>query len=780
VSETSDESAFDETLATLSDGDGEPTRGTFTVGDVLAGRYEVVACLGAGAMGEVYRVRDRQLDEVVALKRLTLASKGEAAERFLREVKLGRRVTHRNVARTHDVGEHDGALFLTMELVEGTTLEDVLDARGGRLAVDEATRLCRQVLEGLAAAHDAGIVHRDLKPANVLVGADGRAVLTDFGIARAAAEPALTRAQQLVGTPIYMAPEQVTGRPVDHRADLYAFGVMLFELLTGEWPFRGETAIELALARVTQEPVDPRSLGVPELLAGVILRCLEREPAARPASARDVLDLLDGRATPAPMRPAAPLADAVMVESLAVLPFAYRGPSEEDYLGTGLAEELVDVLGRLRGIRVLAFSATHALGPLADPIEVAKRLEVGHVVAGSIQLRGRDVRITARLLDGDGSQRWSERFEGQLDDVFELQESMSRRVAEALRLELSTHSHGRVPSEAVELYFRARRHMLVDGYSDVEGPLGDLERCIAIAPTFAPAYALHAAASARSWFTANVLSSSSNAQAAARSSVARALVAAPDHPDTHLARGILALQDLDAGEAARAFVRTLELAPTLALAQLYLGGIQMELGRLDESKRRLKLAAELDPSLTSMTEVSLARMAYFDGDFLAYERHLEATRHYDEGLARFADVRAALWSRSREHALVVLNAGIGEDRRRRHFDGVLGIAAGIIPPAEGDAMLVEFLSKLDNPRFQQLVRQFTVDAFGALGEEELGVRWLDELMGHPFVDRDWLERSPALASLRATESYRRAVSQVRERSRDILRTDLAATRSSYG
>ncbi|MCB9630851.1 MAG: protein kinase [Sandaracinus sp.] len=472
----SDDRAFDETLATLSD---PPTSAdgaaAYATGDVLATRYEVLACLGAGAMGEVYRVLDRQLDEVVALKRLTLSGHGEAAERFLREVKLGRRVTHRNVARTHDVGEHDGVLFLTMELVEGSTLEDVLEARGGVIPFPEATRLCRQVLEGLAAAHDAGIVHRDLKPANVLVDGEGRAVLTDFGIARASAEPALTRAQQLVGTPIYMAPEQVTGRPVDHRADLYAFGVMLFELVTGQWPFSGETAIELALARVTQEPVDPRSLGVPDLLAGVILRCLEREPSARPQSARDVLALLDGRATPMPLKPAAPLADAVMVESLAVLPFAYRGPSDDDYLGTGLAEELVDVLGRLRGIRVLAFSATYSLGPLADPIDVATRLAVGHVVAGSVQLRGRDVRITARLLDADGSQRWSERFSGELDDVFELQESMSQRIAEALRLELSTHSHGKLPREAVELYFRARRHILRDGYDAVDGPLADLE-----------------------------------------------------------------------------------------------------------------------------------------------------------------------------------------------------------------------------------------------------------------------------------------------------------------
>ncbi len=728
-------------------------------------------------MGEVYRVRDLQLDEIVALKCLTLSSHGQAAERFLREVKLGRRVTHRNVARTHDVGEHDGNLFLTMELVEGRTLDEVLEDRGGRLEVSEVVPLCVQVLEGLAAAHEAGIVHRDLKPGNVLVTADGRAVLTDFGIARAAAEPGLTRAEQLVGTPIYMAPEQVTGQPVDRRTDLYAFGVMLFELLTGEWPFHGETAIEIALARVTQDPVDPRTRGVPELIAGVILGCLEREPAARPSSARAVLALLEGRATPPPLQPVAPLVDAMVIESVAVLPFAYRGPAEEEYLGDGVAEELVDVLGRLRGVRVLSFAATHALGSLADPMDVTRRLAVGHVVAGSVQLRGRDVRITARLLDADGSQSWSERFEGHLDDVFELQESMSRRIAEALRLELSTHTMGKVPREVVELYFRARRHMLRDGYVDVASPLRDLARCIELAPGFAPAYALHAAASARSWFTSNVLASNPRAEAEARASVARALGAAANEPDTHLARGILALQELDAIAAARAFVRALELAPTLALAQLYLGALQMEAGHLDEARRRLRLAAELDPTLEAIASVSLARIAFFDGDLSGYRARLEVCRAHDDGLAFFLEVREALWRADVSMARALRARWTVGDRRRRHFDSALAVLTGELAPDRAEQLFWAALPEIDNPRFRQLVRQFEADAFGAIGDVERGGRVLDELVAHGLIDRDWLERCPALASLRETPSYLRALETTQQLTRQMLRVELAASTS---
>ncbi|MEZ4253641.1 MAG: hypothetical protein R3B99_36000 [Polyangiales bacterium] len=505
------------------------------------------------------------------------------------------------------------------------------------------------------------------------------------------------------------------------------------------------------------------------------MRCLEREPSARPQSARDVLALLDGRATPMPLKPAAPLADAVMVESLAVLPFAYRGPSDDDYLGTGLAEELVDVLGRLRGSRVLAFSATHSLGPLADPIDVANRLAVGHVVAGSVQLRGRDVRITARLLDADGSQRWSERFSGELDDVFELQESMSQRIAEALRLELSTHSHGKLPREAVELYFRARRHILRDGYAEVDGPLADLEECIALAPGFTPAYGLHAAASARSWFTANVMSSNEEAGERARESVRRALLAAPEHPDTHLARGILALQELDHAGASRAFVRALELAPTLALAQSYLGSIQMELGRLDEARRRFRLAADLDPTLMAFAHVNLARLAFFEGDWLGYEKSLEVCRGFaDDGPARFLEVRAALWSRD-PAALERLGAAVSD--RRMHFGLVIDLAKGTLPAEQGEAQLRAFLAGLDNPRFQQLVRQLAIEGL-ANADPERAMAWLRELVQHPFVDRDWLERCPALVPLRELPGFGELAEIVRDAARHVLRTDLSATRTS--
>ncbi|AKV04164.1 Serine/threonine protein kinase [Labilithrix luteola] len=238
------------------------TTGTEDGPALVANRYELLGMLGGGAMGTVYRARDRELDEIVALKvlRRELAATEGMLERFRREVKLARRVTHRNVARTFDIGEHGGDRFLTMELVRGEGLASLLTRRG-RLPLAEVVSISRDVCAGLSAAHAAGVLHRDLKPDNVVLAEDGRAVITDFGIARAASEGELGRTVGgIVGTPAYMAPEQVEGAPnLDARADLYALGAMIFELLTGSLPWTGETVIAVAAARLLQPPPDPRT-----------------------------------------------------------------------------------------------------------------------------------------------------------------------------------------------------------------------------------------------------------------------------------------------------------------------------------------------------------------------------------------------------------------------------------------------------------------------------------------------------------------------------------------
>jgi serine/threonine protein kinase len=271
-------------------------------GDRIAGRYEVLSPLGRGGMGAVYRVRDHELEEIVALKLLHhgLVQAAEPLVRFRKEVKLARRVTHRNVARTFDIGEHQGERFLTMELIEGEPLSTLLE-RSGPLDVARALEIARQMAEGMAAAHDAGVVHRDLKPENVSIASDGRVVLMDFGIARAnLADDTLQTSGQTWGTPAYMAPEQVEARSdIDARADIYAFGAVLYEMLTGRLAWGGSSAYVVAAARLTSPPPDPRAHR-PELsaaLAALVAKCMARDRAERFEDARALLRGLDALAS---------------------------------------------------------------------------------------------------------------------------------------------------------------------------------------------------------------------------------------------------------------------------------------------------------------------------------------------------------------------------------------------------------------------------------------------------------------------------------------------------
>lgn len=273
-------------------------------GTVLAGRYRLLALLGIGGMGSVYRAEDVELDELVALKvlRRELVGMPGILDRFKREVKLARKVTHPNVARTFDIGEHGGERFLTMELVDGESLGERLH-RDTRLPLETAIEIAAAVCHGLFAAHSAGVVHRDLKPDNILLGRDGRTVITDFGIARAVLERVgpIRTSGLAIGTPEYMAPEQVEARgDVDHRADLYALGVMLYEMLIGERPWTGDSPFGVAAARLINPPPDPRAKAeIPDALARVVLRCLARDPRERYNSATEVANALSGMTLPA-------------------------------------------------------------------------------------------------------------------------------------------------------------------------------------------------------------------------------------------------------------------------------------------------------------------------------------------------------------------------------------------------------------------------------------------------------------------------------------------------
>jgi len=420
------------------------------IGTTLA-HYRITAALGAGGMGEVWRATDTKLGREVALKVLPseMASSGERLDRFRREAMTLASLDHPGVVGVYSVEESDGVHFLTMQLVEGESLDRLIPEGG--MPLDRLLVIATALAEALAAAHDKGIIHRDLKPANVMVTGDGRVKVLDFGLAKITGpqsdEPLSsematdlhTREGVVMGTMPYMSPEQIAGRAVDHQTDIFSLGIVLYEMATGHRPFVGESSAELASAILRDSP---RALGevrndLPDRLGDVIGRCLEKNAADRFASTRDVCDGLRGASVEGPsIQSATGDSRAVHTDEgfrVAVLPFKSTGTSAElAALAAGLSEDIVTGLSRFSYLRVIARSSTLQYANEADDVRaVGQELGARYVMEGSLRLAGSKLRVAARLVDTvSGAHLWAEAYDRDFapDELFALQDDLVPRI----------------------------------------------------------------------------------------------------------------------------------------------------------------------------------------------------------------------------------------------------------------------------------------------------------------------------------------------------------------
>ncbi|MEO6419738.1 MAG: protein kinase, partial [Polyangiaceae bacterium] len=586
-------------------GDLTGTSGELPPLQKLAQRYVLLGLIGVGGMGSVYRARDEELDEIVALKvlRRELVDAPGVLARFRQEVKLARRVTHKNIARTYDIGEHEGEKFITMEFVDGEPLSDLL-ARTRGLPVARAVDIGAAICTGLGAAHQAGVVHRDLKPDNVLIAKDGRVVITDFGIARGVASAGAAIATQglPVGTPAYMAPEQVEGGAVDVRADIYAFGEILYELLTGERAWKGDSVYQVAAARLISPPPDPRVVrpDLPTSLATLILRCMARKADDRFPSAAAVMQVLTSLTLPAVAIEVAPqpppashlpsrrptVETTAPAKSLAVLVFRNGGPPEDEYLADGLTEDLIDTLSMSDRVRVRALGAVLQLkGREGDPRKIGRDLDVQVVIEGSVKRVGETLRINARLISvADGFQLWAKRFDRPVADFLKVGDEMADAVANALAVDRHGGSRATVADPvALDLYLRGR-HEFHRGWSEATKRSIELfSEALARVPNDPVILSAYAMAQLR-MFSYGV--DADVGATIARQAAEKARSVAPNLPEPHLALATIALAVGDQEGAARELRRVFELGSGLADAHDLLGRVLVEAGLPDEGLRR--------------------------------------------------------------------------------------------------------------------------------------------------------------------------------------------------
>jgi len=648
-------------------------------GDRL-GPYAIQSLLGEGGMGEVYRGRDTRLGRDVALKVISpkLVGDPRLRRRFEVEARAASVLNHPSIVTIYDVGDAEGIPWIAMEWVEGQTLRHRLET--GPLPIREALTMARQIADGLAAAHAKGIVHRDLKPANVMITADGRGKILDFGLARQTAgggdEDVLSQADTLatpsgeatregtiLGTVGYMSPEQATGRAVDFRSDQFAFGLILYEMLTGQRAFDRPTPVETLAAIIRDEPVPLSSLrpGIPPRLESVVATCLAKRPEDRFASTRELAAALDALATgstaaaetptvsgtvaappAAPRRRFArrallvsiPLALAVAVlgwlrfyaspaaiDSLAVLPFENASQdAEAEYLSDGLTESLIEQMSRLPSLRVMARSTVFRFKGTSDPQEAGRKLGVGAVITGTVSRRGDRISVSAELVEiATGARLWGDRYERPSADLMSVGDSLAVGIAAGLKLQLSGEDerslrrHGTDNPAAYDLYLRARHMFARETEEDDLEARRLLQQAVEKDPRFLEAHLLLWGAYTRSVSWARPADVWPQADEALRR--AREL-----DPDNVLVRSALATRrfivDWDWAGAEREF-RAVRNDPRIFAGGAF-RGIAMFLwarGRPEESAAVLERALEVDPgSLES--RINLA-------DFLAHAGRLE-------------------------------------------------------------------------------------------------------------------------------------------------------------
>jgi eukaryotic-like serine/threonine-protein kinase len=559
------------------------------------GPYDITAKIGEGGMGEVYKARDTRLDRTVAIKVLpeACAADSDRLRRFEHEARAIAALNHPHICQLHDIGPG----YLVLEYIDGRRLQ-------GPISVDEAVRLALQMASALEAAHQQGILHRDLKPANIMVTRGGAAKLLDFGLAKVmgsfADDPndvtrtvAATVTGTVLGTVAYMSPEQAEGKPLDARSDIFSFGVVLYEILSGVRAFAGENTAQVISAVLRDEP---RSIPAPPALERIVRRCLSKQPIQRFQSMGELRAALERAAIE--MVPQ----NVEYEPSIAVLPFANMSADKEnEFFSDGLAEEIIHALAQVRGIKVAGRTSSFFFrGKDVEFGEIGRRLNVEHILEGSVRRAGNRIRVTAQLIKvADGFHLWSERYDRELTDVFAIQDEITHAITEVLRLKLSPHAAVRPRREpdlrAYEAYVTARAQWF-KGTSESQARFKEsIDRAIALDPEFAQPHFL--LGGYYSMVAGLGIMPARQVIPLARAAAEEALRLDPSLFEAHALLGVVAgTFSYDWGEAERQWHLALAREPVSREVRLWYGNhYLLPIGRSGEAVEEMAWGVEADP-----------------------------------------------------------------------------------------------------------------------------------------------------------------------------------------
>ncbi len=722
-------------------------------------------------MGEVWKAHDANLDRIVAIKMLRRGVLGDAKARgrFRHEARVLSRLSHPGVATVFDFHAEDEYDFLVMEYVAGGTLESRLAAGG--LPLDTILQLGAAIADALENAHRQGILHRDLKPGNVMLTADGQPKILDFGLAvllsGGKATGRMTDSGTIVGSLPYMAPEQLFGEADDPRTDVYALGVVLFEMVTGQRPFVKERPEALMFAIINNAAPTVRSIRpeAPAELDRLLGECLDKDPAHRPASAAVVGDALrrlrDGRSAPTAM-----LAATDTIRAIAVLPFrnVSQDPAQE-YFADGMTEAIISDLAHIRALRVISrTSAMKYKGTDLSLPEIARELNVDAVLEGSVLLLGNRVRLSVQLISARNDETlWAARYDRELEDVLGLQSELAETVAHEIAIKLT-------PTEATQLakrpavnpeahleYLRSRHSYFAASPQAVEVGLRHARRALELDPNLAPAWS--ALADCHAFRALRGMAPPAEAFAEGTAAAMKALELDPSLADAHVALGVIRSHSGDLAGGLRALRKAIELNPGLAAAHDRLGRVLYAYGRHAEAIAAMNKAVSLDP-LSMFIRTGAGDAHYFAREYeksvVHYRMALELDPRFDgahtdlarslEALGRFDEARAEY------------------EEGRRLSGGVAGPSFGLahLEAASGNtAEARRILAELTESRSRRVVSAWGIAALHAsLGDVDEAFRWLEIAIEERAAGMILLRVHPRLDPIRSDPRYAALVRRV--------------------